>query len=151
MLPNGATVTTETLEFHPDGTVFNVVANAAQTIADAVTLTITRREQVENGNDQWRRQDSAPVAGASASSRCVVSMGLLTTVSLGVAQLFAAVDAGQPASRAAQTSTTALAEQKMEQLRSLTWGFDQNGAGPAGHRHDHEPLGVSRRRRTAPG
>jgi len=58
----------------------------------------------------------------------VVSMAILTTVSLGVAQLFAA---STNANRVAhfRTSTTAMAEQKMEQLRSLDWGFDLQGQG----------------------
>ena len=55
-------------------------------------------------------------------------MGLLTTVSLGVAQLFAASTNANRVARNA-TSTTSLAEQKMEQLRSLTWGFDLQGLG----------------------
>ena len=58
----------------------------------------------------------------------VISMALLTTVSLGVAQLFAA---STNANRVAhhRTSTTAMAEQKMEQIRSLNWGFDLQGQG----------------------
>src|SRR5688500_12740213 len=55
-------------------------------------------------------------------------MGLLTTVSLGVAQLFAISTRANYVARG-QTSTTAMAEQKMEQLRALTWGFDSNGEG----------------------
>ena len=58
----------------------------------------------------------------------LISLGLLTTVSLGVAQLFAASTNANRVARNA-TSTTALAEQKMEQLRSLTWGFDLQGLG----------------------
>ncbi len=58
----------------------------------------------------------------------LVSMGLLTTVSLGVAQLFALSTRANHIARG-QTSTTAMAEQKMEQLRALTWGFDINGDG----------------------
>jgi prepilin-type N-terminal cleavage/methylation domain-containing protein len=57
----------------------------------------------------------------------VVAMGLLTMVSLGVAQLFAASTRVNIAR--GQTSTTMLAEQKLEQIRSLTWGFDTNGEG----------------------
>ena len=58
----------------------------------------------------------------------VISLGILTGVSLGVAQLFAA---STNANRVAhnRTSTTAMAEQKMEQLRSLDWGFDLQGQG----------------------
>ena len=58
----------------------------------------------------------------------VISMGLLTTMSLGVAQLFAASTNANRVARNS-TSTIALAEQKMEQLRSLSWGFDLQGQG----------------------
>ena len=58
----------------------------------------------------------------------LVSMGLLTVVSLGVAQLFA-VSARANYVAKGQTSTTALAEQKLEQLRALTWGYDADGQG----------------------
>jgi len=58
----------------------------------------------------------------------VIAMGLLTVVSLGVAQLFAASTKVNLIARG-QTSTTAIAEQKMEQLRALTWGFDADGLG----------------------
>src|SRR5687768_11233015 len=58
----------------------------------------------------------------------VIAMGLLTTVSLGVAQLFAVSTKANQVARG-QTSTTAMAEQKMEQLRALTWGFDPAGQG----------------------
>lgn len=58
----------------------------------------------------------------------IVSMGLLTAVSLGVAQLFAVSTRANLVAKG-QTSTTALAEQKLEQLRSLTWGFDNDGQG----------------------
>jgi type II secretory pathway pseudopilin PulG len=58
----------------------------------------------------------------------IISMGLLTTMSLGVAQLFAASTNANRVSRNS-TSTIALAEQKMEQLRSLSWGFDLQGQG----------------------
>ena len=72
--------------------------------------------------------------GYSSSSRgftlieVVVSLGLLTVVSLGVAQLFAVSTRANLVAKG-RTSTTALAEQKMEQLRSLTWGFDTQGQG----------------------
>jgi prepilin-type N-terminal cleavage/methylation domain-containing protein len=58
----------------------------------------------------------------------IIAMGLLTVVSLGVAQLFAASTRANLAART-RTSTTSMAEQKMEQLRSLTWGFDLTGQG----------------------
>jgi prepilin-type N-terminal cleavage/methylation domain-containing protein len=58
----------------------------------------------------------------------MVAMGLLTVVSLGVAQLFALSTRANVIAKG-QTSTTAMAEQKLEQLRGLTWGFDLAGQG----------------------
>ena len=58
----------------------------------------------------------------------LVAMGLLTVVSLGVAQLFALSTRANVIAKG-QTSTTAMAEQKLEQLRGLTWGFDLQGQG----------------------
>jgi len=58
----------------------------------------------------------------------IIAMGLLTVVSLGIAQLFAASTRANLAART-RTSTTAMAEQRMEQLRALTWGFDLTGQG----------------------
>jgi type II secretory pathway pseudopilin PulG len=58
----------------------------------------------------------------------MIAMGILMAVALGVAQLFAASGRANLVARG-NTSTTALAEQKMEQLRSLTWGFDEAGQG----------------------
>lgn len=50
-------------------------------------------------------------------------MMLLMIMSLGVAQMFGLAIRSTQAARY-QTSTTVLASQKLEQLRSLTWGFD---------------------------
>jgi prepilin-type N-terminal cleavage/methylation domain-containing protein len=58
----------------------------------------------------------------------IIAMGILTAVSLGVAQMFGLSTRANKVARS-QTSTTALAEQKMEQLRGLTWGFDVDGMG----------------------
>ena len=58
----------------------------------------------------------------------MISMTLLTIVSLGIAQIFAVSTRATYVARG-QTSTTALAEQKLEQLRGLTWGFDLGGQG----------------------
>ena len=58
----------------------------------------------------------------------IISMGIMSVIALGVAQLFAASTRANRVARG-QTSATALAEQKMEQLRSLTWGFDLEGQG----------------------
>jgi prepilin-type N-terminal cleavage/methylation domain-containing protein len=58
----------------------------------------------------------------------LVAMGLLTAVSMGVAQLFALSTRANLIAKGA-TSTTSMAEQKLEQLRGLTWGFDLAGQG----------------------
>jgi prepilin-type N-terminal cleavage/methylation domain-containing protein len=44
-LPNNATVTSQVLQFSPDGTAANVVAGVVTTIAAPVTVTITRESQ----------------------------------------------------------------------------------------------------------
>jgi prepilin-type N-terminal cleavage/methylation domain-containing protein len=43
MLPHGATVTGDVLEFHPDGTAFRLVSNVATAITSPVTITVTRK------------------------------------------------------------------------------------------------------------
>jgi len=53
----------------------------------------------------------------------LIAMVVLTTVSLGVAQMFGYAIGTNVAARS-QTSTATLAMQKMEQLRGLTWGYD---------------------------
>ena len=82
-------------------------------------------------------------------------MALLTTVSLGVAQVFAMSTRVNYVARG-QTSATTMAEQKLEQLRGLTWGFDLQGQGlpqtdtttnlpcapPDTHRQRIEPVAV---------
>lgn len=57
-----------------------------------------------------------------------IATGILATVSLGVAQMFALSTAKNLAARQ-QVSTTALATQKMEQLRGLTFAYDATGLG----------------------
>lgn len=54
----------------------------------------------------------------------MVALGILCFATLSVAQLFAVATKANFASKS-QTSTTLLAAAKMEQLKSLTWGFDQ--------------------------
>ena len=44
-IPNGATVTTVTYQFQPDGTVFRVVSNVITTMASEQTVTISRVNQ----------------------------------------------------------------------------------------------------------
>ena len=127
-LPTGATVTSAVFEFEPDGTAYTVVSGTTQSIPSSETITVTAQRQIQVGNGQWRRQNPASIAAASASSRSSWRWAILTVVSLGVAQLFAASTRVNIIARG-QTSTTMLAEQKIEQIRSLTWGFDTNGEG----------------------
>ena len=56
----------------------------------------------------------------------LIAMMVLAIVSLGVVGLFGTAVRATYAARN-QTSTSILAEQKLEQLRSLTWGFDDSG------------------------
>ena len=56
----------------------------------------------------------------------MVSTFLLSTALVSLAQLFAIATSANFAARTT-TFTAVLAEQKMEQLRGLTWGFDQLG------------------------
>jgi prepilin-type N-terminal cleavage/methylation domain-containing protein len=56
----------------------------------------------------------------------LIAMLLLAITSLGVAGLFGMTSRATHAARN-QTSTAVLASQKMEQLRALTWGFDNSG------------------------
>ena len=57
----------------------------------------------------------------------LVSVGILALASLSVAQLFTVATSANFASKS-QTSTALLAVQKMEQLKALTWGFDQSSS-----------------------
>jgi Tfp pilus assembly protein PilW len=56
----------------------------------------------------------------------MIAMMLIMIVAMGVAGLFGLAVTSTHAARN-QTSTSTLAEQKMEQLRALTWGFDTEG------------------------
>jgi prepilin-type N-terminal cleavage/methylation domain-containing protein len=56
----------------------------------------------------------------------LIALLLLTIVSLGVIGAFGTAVTATSSARS-QTSTSTLAEQKLEQLRSLTWGFDNSG------------------------
>jgi prepilin-type N-terminal cleavage/methylation domain-containing protein len=80
-----------------------------------------------NCNSRRLGVDSRSVRGFSLVE-VLVSMSLLTAMSIGVAQLFA-MSARANLTARGLTSTTAMAEQKMEQLRSLTWGFANDGTG----------------------
>ena len=61
----------------------------------------------------------------------LVSVGLLTAVSVGVAQLFAVAALANHDAKS-RTSTSILAVEKMEQLRSLTWGMETQPGGDIG-------------------
>jgi prepilin-type N-terminal cleavage/methylation domain-containing protein len=56
----------------------------------------------------------------------MIAMMLITIMAMGIAALFGVSIKATHAARH-QTSTTTLAEQKMEQLRALTWGYDDSG------------------------
>jgi prepilin-type N-terminal cleavage/methylation domain-containing protein len=71
---------------------------------------------------------SAAAARGFSLVEVLIAMGLLTIVSLSVAQLFAISTRATYMSRGT-SSTTALAEQKLEQLRALSWGFAIDGSG----------------------
>jgi prepilin-type N-terminal cleavage/methylation domain-containing protein len=58
----------------------------------------------------------------------LVATAILATVSLGVAQMFIFA-ANETRGGKSETSATTLAEEKLEQLRSLTWGYDTEGLG----------------------
>jgi len=67
-------------------------------------------------------------SGGFSLIEVVIAMGLLTVVSLGVAQVLALSTRSNLMARGA-TSTTSMAQQKLEELRGLTWGFDLQGQG----------------------
>lgn len=56
----------------------------------------------------------------------MIAMMLIALVALGVGQLFGVAIRATHDSKML-TSTTAMAEQKMEELRGLTWGYDSSG------------------------
>jgi type II secretory pathway pseudopilin PulG len=58
----------------------------------------------------------------------LIAMSILAIAAIGVVPLFGVAIQAATGARL-QTSTVALASQKMEQLRALTWGFDDRGPG----------------------
>jgi hypothetical protein len=68
---------------------------------------------------------NASERGSTLIEVLVATMVMITGV-LGMAQMFSLATTSNASSRA-NTFTTILAEQKLEQLRSLTWGFDVEG------------------------
>ena len=77
-----------------------------------------------------------PLAGSTSTRRddgftlveVLVALLIVMVMALGTAHLFAVAIRATHAARN-QTATTVLASQKLEQLRSLTWGFDEAGSG----------------------
>jgi len=47
-LPEGATMSTNVIEFHPDGTAYTVVSNVVTTIPTSVSLTVTRKSRTKS-------------------------------------------------------------------------------------------------------
>jgi prepilin-type N-terminal cleavage/methylation domain-containing protein len=74
------------------------------------------------------RQSPLVEAAGFTLIEVLVASVLFTTLSLGIAQLFAVANAAGVAARH-QTSATILAAAKMEQLRALVWSWE---AGPPG-------------------
>ena len=68
------------------------------------------------------------LAGETGSTlvEVIVSMLITVTALVSMAQLFA-VSTGSNLAARNNTFSTVLAEQKLEQIRSLTWGFDPQG------------------------
>jgi prepilin-type N-terminal cleavage/methylation domain-containing protein len=75
----------------------------------------------------WARFNCSSEAGFSLIET-LTATAILATVSLGVAQMFIYAST-QTRGGKVETSATTFAEQKLEQLRSLTWGFDTEGLG----------------------
>ena len=47
LVPHGATMSTNVIEFHPDGTAYTVVSNVVATIPTSVSLTVTRKSRTK--------------------------------------------------------------------------------------------------------
>jgi prepilin-type N-terminal cleavage/methylation domain-containing protein len=74
---------------------------------------------------KFRFSSSSSAAGFSLVE-VIVAMAILASSLIAMAQLFAVATKNNVNARAT-TSTTILANQKLEQLRSLSWGFDVIG------------------------
>jgi type II secretory pathway pseudopilin PulG len=66
-------------------------------------------------------------AGGFSLVETMIALGILAFAALSVAQLFGVATQANFASKS-QTSTTMLAIAKMEQMKALTWGFDQSSS-----------------------
>ncbi len=77
--------------------------------------------RTSNRGARQRRDETGSTLVEVMIATVILATGVLT-----MAQLFGAATASNSAARA-NTFATVLAEQKLEQLRSLTWGFDTQG------------------------
>ena len=73
---------------------------------------------------RWAAFDSTDRERGFTLIEVLVALVVLSIMALGVAALFGVAIRSVHAARN-QTSTSALATEKMEQIRSLTWGFDR--------------------------
>jgi type II secretory pathway pseudopilin PulG len=80
-----------------------------------------------------RSAKSRSAEGGFSLIETTIATGLMAVAALGVAQLFV-VAGNSTFSSKSQTSTTVLATHKMEQLRSLGWGYEEGGGGAVGAR-----------------
>jgi prepilin-type N-terminal cleavage/methylation domain-containing protein len=76
---------------------------------------------------RWAKSESSS-SGGFTLVETLVATAILATVSLGVAQMFI-LATEQTRGGKFETTATTLAEQKMEQIRGLTWGYDNQGMG----------------------
>jgi prepilin-type N-terminal cleavage/methylation domain-containing protein len=76
---------------------------------------------------RWAKSESSSSRGFTLVET-LVATAILATVSLGVAQMFI-LATDQTRGGKFETTATTLAEQKMEQLRGLSWGYDNQGLG----------------------
>jgi type II secretory pathway pseudopilin PulG len=75
---------------------------------------------------RWEESNKASGEAGTTLVEVIIAMLILATGVMTMAQLFVASTATNMNSRK-DTLTTIYAEQKLEQLRALTWGFDVNG------------------------
>ena len=74
---------------------------------------------------RFRFNNSGDEAGFSLLE-VLIACGILATALIGLAQLFVVAIAANTSARST-TYAAVLAEQKVEELRALTWGFDSSG------------------------
>jgi hypothetical protein len=124
---NSATVTTVALEFRPDGTAWDVSTGTATALVSPASITVTRSGKTKTITVNSLAKSYSSERGFSIAE-VAVATGLLATVALAVAQMFALSTEKNLAAKH-QVSTTTMATQKMEQLRGLTFSYDAGGLG----------------------